>query len=400
MKIAVVSVHASPLPVLMDQEEGGQDVHVADLAAALTEQGHDVTVHTRRDSVRPPEVVRAKPGYEVVHGPAGPPGPLPSDELPPHLDEFIRALRDRWQADPPDVVHAHSWTSGLAAVLAASGLGVPVVQTFHELGCLERKVRGRVIPAARVSTERLIAREASRVVATSSDEVLELVRMGVPRQHVAVVPPAVDVSRFTPDGPRLTRQLPHRLITFDDGAEEVVVALRGVRDTELVVVGGGPERVRALRELAREHDVADRVRLVGPVPRVARPALLRSADAVVCTTWGETASAPLEAMACGVPVVASAVAGLAETVVDGVTGVLVPPGEPNALARVLRPLLVDDARRDAYGTAAADRVEARYRTDRIAAEITRVYRDASGLEEAAEAAAQGPAEVRSGLQDA
>ncbi|MFD7655576.1 glycosyltransferase [Actinosynnema sp. NPDC059797] len=388
MRIAVVSVHANPLPVLTDQEEGGQDVQVADLAAALTAQGHDVAVHTRRDSVRPPEVVRAKSGYEVVHGPAGPPGPLPSEELPPHLDEFIRFLRDRWQAERPDVVHAHSWTSGLASVLAANGLGVPVVQTFHELACLERKLHGTAVPAARVSTERLIAREASRVVATSSDEMFELVRMGVPRRRVAVVPPAVDVSRFTPEGPRLNRQLPYRLITFDAGAEEVVAALRGVRDTELVVVGGDQVRVRALRELAREHEVADRVRLIGPVPRVARPALLRSADAVVCTTWGEAATAPLEAMACGVPVVATAVAGLSETVVDGVTGVLVPPHEPGALARVLRPLLADEARRDAYGTAAADRVDARYRTDRIAAEITRVYREASGLGETVEAAPQ------------
>ncbi|QFZ21721.1 glycosyltransferase [Saccharothrix syringae] len=387
MKIAVVSVHASPLPVLTDEEEGGQDVHVAELAAALAAQGHDVVVHTRRDSVRPPEVVRAKPGYEVVHGPAGPPGPLPADELPPHLDEFIRALHDRWRVDRPDVVHAHSWTSGLAAVLAASGLGVPVVQTFHALGALERRLRGTAVPSARVSTERLIAREATRVVATSSDELNELVRMGVPRKRVAVVPPAVDVSRFSPEGPRLNRPMPHRLVTPEDGAEEVIVALRGVRDTELVVVGGGPDEVRALRELAREHEVAERVRLLGPVPRVARPALLRSADAVVCTTWGEnTAAAPLEAMACGVPVVASAVAGLAETVVDGVTGMLVPPNEPGALARALRPLLADEARRDAYGTAAADRVEARYRIDRIACEIARVYRQASGLEDAVEAA--------------
>lgn len=388
MRIAVVSVHANPLPVLTEEEEGGQDVHVADLAAALTEQGHEVVVHTRRDSVRPPEVVRAKPGYDVVHVPAGPPGPLPADELPPHLDEFIRFLRDRWQADPPDVVHAHSWTSGLAAVLAASGLGVPVVQTFHALGALERRTRGTAVPPARVSTERVIAREASRIVATSSEEMFELVRMGVPRQRVAVVPPAVDVSRFSPEGPRLNRPLRHRLVTSDDGAEDVIVALRGVRDTELVVVGGGPEEVRLLRELAHEHDVADRVRLVGPVPRVARPALLRSADVVVCTTWGEQAATALEAMACGVPVVAGAVGGLPETVVDGVTGVLVPPREPTALARALRPLLADEARRDAYGTAAADRVEARYRTDRIASEISRVYREAAGLEDAVEASAQ------------
>ena len=103
MRISVVSAHASPLPVLGDAEEGGQDVHVADLAAALSAAGHDVTVHTRRDSPRSPEVVRTRHGYEVVHVPAGPPSPVHPDEMLPHLDEFTRCLRARWRADPPDV---------------------------------------------------------------------------------------------------------------------------------------------------------------------------------------------------------------------------------------------------------------------------------------------------------
>ncbi|WP_447002790.1 glycosyltransferase [Saccharothrix isguenensis] len=386
MRIAVVSAHASPLPVLADAEEGGQDVHVAELATALAASGHDVVVHTRRDSVRPPDVVRARGGFDVVHVPAGPPTPLHPDELLPHLDDFTRFLRTQWRTDPPDVVHAHYWTSGVASVLAANGLDVPVVQTFHSLGAL---VDGEDVPEARMSTERLIGREASRVVACCTDEKAQLVRLGVPRTRIAVVPPGVDVERFKPDGPRLNRRAPHRLVAPAAGAEDVITALRSVWDTELVVVGGKPGHVRRLREHARAQEVGDRVRLVGRVPRVAMPALLRSADVVVCAGPDEaTGVAPLETMACGVPVVAATVGAATDTVVDGVTGLLVPPNDPKALARALRPLLADDARRDAYGIAAADRVDARYSTARIAAETVRVYLQAAGLPEPVQASAQ------------
>lgn len=388
MRIAVVSAHASPLPVLGDAEEGGQDVHVADLAAALAEAGHDVVVHTRRDSVRPPDMVRTRHGYDVIHVSAGPPCPLHPDELLPHLDEFTRSLRRQWRAEPPEVVHAHYWTAGVASVLAANGLDVPVVQTFHTLGVVEQQVDGEIVPEARLSTERLIGREASRVVAGCTDEQAQLVRLGVPRTRIAVVPPGVDIARFKPDGPRLNRQSTHRLVAPAAGAEDVISALRSVWDTELVVVGGRPGDVRRLREHARTQDVGDRVRLVGRVPRVAVPALLRSADVVVCAGPDDAAGVtPLEAMACGVPVVAASVGAATDTVVDGVTGLLVPPNDPRALTRVLRPLLADDARREAYGIAATDRVEARYSTTRIAAETVRVYRQATGRSEAVEASA-------------
>lgn len=385
MRIAVVSAHASPLPVLGDAEEGGQDVHVADLSAALVAAGHDVVVHTRRDSPRSPDVVRAQPGYDVVHVTAGPPSPVHPDELLPHLDEFTRFLRAQWRAERPDVVHAHYWTSGVASVLAANGLDVPVVQTFHSLGVVAQQTGDEGVPEARLSTERLIGREASRVVAHCTEEKAQLVHMGVPRPRLAVVPPGVDVERFKPDGPRLNRPLPHRLVSPAAGAEDVITALRSVWDTELVVVGGRAEDVRRLREHSRASGVGDRVRLVGRVPQVAMPALLRSADVVVCAGPDCVGVTPLEAMACGVPVVAANVGGSTDTVVDGVTGLLVQPDDPRVLARALRPLLSDEARRDAYGIAAADRVEARFSTTRIATETIRVYRQATGRSETLEA---------------
>ncbi|GAA1339459.1 glycosyltransferase [Saccharothrix algeriensis] len=386
MRIAMVSEHASPLAALGGVDAGGQNVHVADLSAALARLRHEVTVYTRRDDPDLPERVRTDQGYDVVHVPAGPAAHVPKDRLLPHMGDFAEFLRDRWRAEHPDVVHGHFWMSGLASVLATRGLDVPVVQTFHALGVVKRRHQGEddTSPPERVATERLIGREVDRVAATCGDEVFELIRMGVPRSRIAVVPCGVDPRLFRPEGPRDRRGLPHRVVAVGrlvprKGFADLITALRSLPDTELVIAGGSADvrsepEARRLLDHARALGVADRVRLAGQVSRRAMPSLLRSADAVVCVPWYEPFGiVPLEAMACGVPVVASAVGGLTDTVVDGVTGALVPPRDPIALARALRSLLVDPARREAYGLAGTDRVQARYTWDRIAQDTERLY---------------------------
>ncbi|RKT54027.1 glycosyltransferase [Saccharothrix australiensis] len=399
MRIAMVSEHASPLAALGGVDAGGQNVHVADLSAALARLRHEVTVYTRRDAPDLPERVRTGQGYDVVHVPAGPAAPVPKDELLPHMGDFAEFLRDRWRADPPDVVHGHFWMSGLASVLATRGLDVPVVQTFHALGVVKRRHQGRAdtSPPERVATERLIGREVDRVAATCGDEVFELIRMGVPRSRISVVPCGVDPVLFRPEGPRDRPGLPHRVVAVGrlvprKGFADLITALRSLPATELVIAGGAADvdadpEARRLLGHARALGVLDRVRLAGQVSRDAMPSLLRSADVVVCVPWYEPFGiVPLEAMACGVPVVASAVGGLTDTVVDGVTGALVPPREPIALARALRSLLADPARREAYGLAGSDRVQARYTWDRVAQDTERVYLRVGAGREAAVAA--------------
>ena len=142
MKISMVSEHANPLAVLGEVDAGGQNLHVAELSAALRRQGHDVTVYTRRDDLAQPEQVRAPAGYRVVYVPAGPAEYVPKDQLLPHMTEFGRALARAWQRDRPDVVHAHFWMSGLAALLATRGTGIPVVQTFRALGAVQKRYQG------------------------------------------------------------------------------------------------------------------------------------------------------------------------------------------------------------------------------------------------------------------
>jgi glycosyltransferase involved in cell wall biosynthesis len=395
VRIAMVSEHASPLAAVGSVDAGGQNVHVESLARALARAGHEVTVYTRRDSADLPARVAMADGVVVQHLDAGPAEVLPKDDLLPLVGELSTALVARLAADVPDVVHAHFWMSGLAALGATDGSDIPVVQTFHALGTTKRRFQGAqdTSPPVRIRMERAIVRDADRILATSSDEVRELLQMGATRGRISVVPCGVDVEQFTPDGPVADRGESPRVLCVGrlvprKGFDTVIRALAAVPEAELVIAGGpaadglaeDPEAQRLLR-LAERFGVADRVRLVGAVPRSDMPALLRSADLVVCTPWYEPFGiVPLEAMASGVPVVASAAGGFLDTVVDGATGMLVPPRRPDRLAAAMRKLLAEPFWREAYGTAGVDRARSRYSWDRSAAGTLAVYEDVVGAD--------------------
>jgi glycosyltransferase involved in cell wall biosynthesis len=381
MKVAMVSEHGSPLAALGGADAGGQNVYVAELSATLARRGHQVEVYTRRDDRDLPERIRTRDGYTVVHVSAGPPHYLPKDELLPLMGSFAGQLDAQWTLDPPDVVHAHFWMSGIAAQLAARHHRIPTVQTFHGLGVVKRRYQGAqdTSPPERLRLEALVAREATWVTASCSDEVFELMRLGRDRSHISVVPCGVDLNRFAPDGPHVRRGTMRRVVSVGrfvarKGFDTVIEAPATVPAVELVIAGG-PERgklgadpeARRLRRLAKDLGVADRVRLLGAVARKNMPELLRSADVVACTPWYEPfGMVPLEAMACGVPVVASAVGGMLDTVVHDVTGLLIPPKDPEACANAIKEILRDPFTGSSFGSAGRDRVRSRYSWERIA----------------------------------
>lgn len=388
MRVDLVSEHASPLALLGGEDAGGQNVHVACLAQAMAAMGLDVVVHTRRDDPALPDRVALADGYVVHHVTAGPPERLPKDALLPFMGAFARGLMDAWRDDRPDVVHAHFWMSGLASLRAGRAAGVPVAQTFHALGHVKRRHQGGAdtSPDSRLTHEARLMREADRLIATCSDEVFELLRGGAPRRRVSVVPCGVDTGRFTPDGPRAPRGRRARLLTIGrlvprKGVDDVIRALGRLDGAELVVVGGPPAarmdtdpELMRLRRVAAATGVADRVEFRGAVSREDMPAVVRSADVVVCAPWYEPFGiVPLEAMACGVPVVASRVGGLLDTVVDEVTGLHVPPRRPEALARAVGALLADDTRRAAMGRAGVRRARRHYSWSRVAASTVDAY---------------------------
>lgn len=390
MNIALVSEHASPLAVVGGVDAGGQNVHVAALAQALARAGNSVTVYTRRDSRDLPRRVPLAAGVVVEHVDAGPPVTIPKDDLLPLMEAFGAKLWAAWQSDPPDIVHSHFWMSGKAALRAARPLGIPLIHTFHALGAEKRRFQGAAdtSPAGRISEECAIARDADRIIATASAEVFELLRMGANPRKIKVVPCGVDVERFSPVGAREARHTDRfRILTLSrlverKGVADVIEALAHVRDAELIVAGGGAGvdattrgEARRLAELARAAGVFDRVEFRGPVARDAVPAVLRSADVVACTPWYEPFGiVALEAMACGVPVIVSAVGGLIDTVVDGVSGLHVPPRDPRLLARALRLLATDHERRRELARAGMLRARTRYSWARVAKETLDTYR--------------------------
>jgi len=387
MRIALVSEHASPLAVLGGTDAGGQNVHLAALSQALADRGHQVEVYTRRDDSDISERVQLGPGVDVIHVPAGPAQQIPKDNLLPYMQAFGQWLGHRWSSAPPDIVHAHFWMSGLACLEARRAVPFPFAQTFHALGVVKRRHQGAAdtSPPQRQGIETRLACVAEAVIATATDEVRELLELGAPANSMHVVPCGVDIVKPSPGREPWWQGRGGRILSLGrlverKGVDTVVQAMSRLPDAELVIAGGpthafddDPE-VRRLRAEATTLGVADRVRLVGAVSRNDVPALIRSADLVVCTPWYEPFGiVPLEAMACGRPVVAAAVGGLLDTVVDGVTGIYVPPKDPERLAVVLADLLHDPARRKELGCAGLARVAEKYTWAKVAADTEDVY---------------------------
>jgi D-inositol-3-phosphate glycosyltransferase len=417
MRIALVaSQSSSPRP----RDAAGQSQRVTSLAEALGRLGHQVTLYAPNGSPALPAKATLAPGVTVEHLPAGPGrqngSRRPSgDEAELDIPAFSDHLARRWQQDPPDVAHAHFWTSGLAALAGARGLNLPVVQTFYSLGVLHaddlhrpaktsrpgggssaarppassaRTSRRAGSPPgtghqlARIRLEVCLGRNANAVLATSSEQMTKLAGLGIPRASIRVVPWGVDTGRFAPEGPVAKRNGQPRLLAVRQSADEpgldtVIRALAEIPEAELLIAGGpsgsGPAN-QDLAGLARDLGVADRVTFTGDVSRTHLPALLRSADLLLSGEWEDPAgTVALQAMACGTPVAASTAGAVGDAVIDGTTGFLVPPGQPSALAHRIRRLFASPMQLEAFSVAAVDRVRSRYSWDRIGRETIQAY---------------------------
>ena len=388
MKIALVAQQA--MPPTGDKIWQVGDQRLLELSRSLAGMGHRVTVYAQRHTSGLPERAELMPGVTVEFlGQGDGVAHVAESTLLAQVPAFSRPLHERWRTDRPDVVHALRWTSGLAALAAARDLRIPVVQSFDSLGVAER--RHHVIPrdagTERIRLDPAIGRSASAVLAGSSDEQSDLTRLGVPRRHIRVVPCGVDTDEFTPEGPVAERTTRPRLVTMADLSEHdalgtLLRALSKVPGADLIVAGGPPSArlggdlsFRRLAKLADSLGVSGQVTFAGQVARAALPPLLRSADLMVSVSeYDPTGVLAIQAMACGTPVIASAVGGgQADAVLDGTTGILVPPGRPALLAQRIRQLLAHPMLLEAFSVAAADRARSRYSWDRIAHETLAVY---------------------------
>ncbi|HEY4607813.1 MAG TPA: glycosyltransferase [Ilumatobacteraceae bacterium] len=386
MKIALLSEHASPLAALGEVDSGGQNVYVRALALHLAKLGHDVCVYTRRSDKSAEQTVQIAPRCRVRHVDAGPARHVPKDDMFPLMDDFAESLAAIWRHQPPDVIHAHFWMSGYAAMLARQP-DVPVLQTFHALGTVKRRHQAAADTSTieRLTTEERLVREADAIVATCTDEREELVALGASPSAIEIIPCGVESAIFQPRGPATSRSARSRVVVTSrlvprKGIQDAVAALRLLPTTELVVVGGPPadelpddDEYRRLVTVARHDGVADRVLFTGGLSQSAVAAWMRSADAVIAAPWYEPFGiVPVEAMACGVPVIGSAVGGLLDTVADGRTGFLVEPRDPEAIADRVNFLLTHPRVRARMSRAAIARA-AVYQWPRIAHRVAALY---------------------------
>jgi glycosyltransferase involved in cell wall biosynthesis len=368
VRISLVADHIGPL-----SRSGEVDAMAAPLARALAARQHRVTLWVRGSEVAAPDGVE----LAILPGPTEGAG---STRLVSGIPAAASRLAAAWAADPPDVVHALSWTAGLAALAGGRDLDIPVVQTFEELASPDRPDF-----AARSRLERAVARSAALLVARSAAAAEEL-SSRVPRTAVARIPCGVDVDLFTPDGPAPPRTATRRIVALcplagEYGADMAVRGLRRAPKAELTIVGGpypadlptDPAAVRLSEEVVRCR-VSGRVHLVGALRDEELPSLLRGADLVLCPATAEpSGAAALAAMACGAPLLATAVDALADIVAEGASGELVEPRRPEEFAAALHDLLGDPTRLAGYRIGAADRAQARYSWPRIAANLESAY---------------------------
>jgi D-inositol-3-phosphate glycosyltransferase len=367
LHVAMLSVHTCPLAALGGKETGGMNVYVREVSRELGRMGVSVDVFTRSQDPSIPRVVRLGERARVIHLAAGVEAPMARERVYHHLDEFVEGI-EAWriaEAIDYDLIHAHYWLSGVAALTLKTRWSVPVLQMFHTLGRLKNRVArsaAELEPAVRLEEETRIVSAADRIVAANVVERAELLRdYAAHASRIATIPCGVDTDLFTPgdraearrrldlDGRPLLlwvgRMAPIK--GLDTLLDAVARLSESGQDMRLLVVGGDADEPTngheiSLRQRIERLGLGDSVRFVGPQPQSVLPLYYAASDVTVLPSYYESfGMVALEAMACGSPVIASRVGGLVTTVRDGVTGFLVPDGDVEALAERIETLVAD-----------------------------------------------------------
>ena len=402
-RIAIISDHASPLAQPGSIDCGGQNVYVANLARELALAGYLVDVFTRRDAVSQKPLVRYADNVRVVHVPAGPAHYVPKEHMLPyigHFSRFVTRFARRQQAGY-DIVHANFFMSGMVAQHLKHTLGIPFVITFHALGHVRRLAQGAAdaFPSARMRIESSLMRHADRIIAECPQDRLDMEQLyGAAPGRICMAPCGFDPEELWPESQDAARArlgiVPGRFVVLQlgrmvprKGVDTVIqgVALLRERqgvDAELLVVGGDHERpdgrdlpeLARLRGLARQLGIEQHVRFIGQQPRAALRHYFSAADVFATTPWYEPFGiTPVEAMACARPVIGAEVGGIKSTVVDGVTGFLIPSRDPRALAERLATLHADPQLARRMGEEGLRRAYRHYTWRAVAQQAAAIY---------------------------
>lgn len=394
-RVAVISMHTSPLAQPGVGDGGGMNVYVRELVSALAHAGLDCTTYTRAWREGLPEVINVEPNHRVVHIPAGN-FDVPKNELLSVVDEFTENVRAHIVASGGvDVLHANYWLSGLSAHQLKHELDLPLVTTFHTLARVKAQ-GGDFESDIREKSESDIIGCADAICVSCTEEERQFIELyGNPPGTLEIVAPGVEHAFFAPGEKRGAR---HALgIAFDvpvllfvgriqplKGLDVAVQALAQLhaKNALLIVVGGasgseGNEELEKVMQLAHSLGVHNNIRFVEPQAHHMLSTYYRAADVVVVPSRSESFGlVALEAAACGIPVVASAVGGLLTIIDDGETGYLVPRRDPELFAEHINELLAHPTMAFAMGARAAEKAR-HYTWSFAAARLRRVYTDVS-----------------------
>ena len=403
-KIALISEHASPLATLGGVDNGGQNVYVAQVAKALAGLGYQVDVFTRRDDPELKEVLEWENNIRIIHVPAGPARYIHKETMLPYMKAFTRFMINFIRREGRyDLIHANFWMSGLVASAIKHQLNIPFVITFHALGRVRRVYQGKNdnFPDTRFEIEDQIISAANRIIAECPQDKEDLTHLyQADPNRVTIVPAGFDPQEMEPINKIAARKqlgLPedeHIILQLGrlvprKGIDTVIHGLaRLVRDygiqARLVVVGGESENpdpsttpeLERLIKIAQDERVDNRVTFVGRRQRDVLKYYYSAADVFVSTPWYEPFGiTPLEAMACGTPVIGSNVGGIKYTVADGKTGFLVPPKDPDALAARLAELIQSPVMLARFSKHSLRRVQKHFTWQRVAHLLSDIYED-------------------------
>jgi glycosyltransferase involved in cell wall biosynthesis len=401
--VAFISEHASPLADLGGIDTGGQNVYVAQLAKGLAAENYRIDIYTRLEDPAKPQVFNWLPNVRVIHIQAGPVCVLPKEELWVYMPEFRENMLAFMAAQQLEyqLIHANFFMSGWVAAEIKAALGIPFTVTFHALGSIRRLHQGNndKFPAERIHIEQQVAQAADSVIAECPQDKEDLIRYyQVPPAKITMIPCGFSQEEFYPiekkearkrlqmhpDEPvllQLGRMVPRK------GVDNVVKALAQLnkqgKKIQLVIVGGESEypdpqqcpEIRRLYQIAQENGVTGQVHFAGRKHREILKYYYAAADLFVTTPWYEPFGiTPLEAMACGTPVIGANVGGIKYSVLDGETGVLVSPDNPAELADKVNELISDAGKLEQFGLNAINRVNNYFTWGHVTRKMSRLYR--------------------------
>lgn len=407
LRIAMISYHTCPLATLGGKDTGGMNVYVRELTRQLGQMGIHVDVFTRSQDDHVPHVLHELGyGNRVVHVPAGPEHPVSKRELVNYIPEFVNGIKAFAceKGIKYDLIHSHYWMSGIAAAsLSDIWGGIPIVHMFHTLGEMKNRIARSAAEregAYRINGEKQVLRRADRIIVATLAELTQLRFLYQANQSkLVIIPPGVDVSHFYPipsDEAKLYVGLKpdDRMVLFVGrieplkGVDTLIQAMSCVqlneeRPVHLAIIGGDPAaspqemsaEMARLQKLCDDLAVGQTVVFLGKRDQDKLPYYYSAAELLVMPSHYESfGMVALEAMACGTPVIASEVGGLAYLVKDGETGFTIPDQEPEALCEKISLLLRDH---DLHATMSQHAVEYAqdYAWEKIARQIVEIYKD-------------------------